>query len=80
MGITDEYEAFCLDGAVVLFGTIVESKLMERIEVGSGSTKKRVPRWTLKQILTDGFTFPREQSGDSGASGAVDGEVYDEVG
>lgn len=52
---------------------------MERIEVGSGATKKRVPRWTLKQILADGFTFPREPSGDSGAVGAVDGEVYDEV-
>lgn len=60
------------------FGTIVENALLERTEVGSGKTAKRVPRWTLKQILADGFTFPRKDNdGDGGP--AADGEYYDEV-
>lgn len=80
MGIQDEMAAYCLDGAVVLFGTIVEGKLLERNKVGEGKTEKSVRRWTLKQILADGFTFPREDSGDdAGDSRQADGEVYDEV-
>jgi hypothetical protein len=78
VGIQNEYAAYCLDGAVTTFGRIVENALLERIEVGSGKTAKRVPRWTLKQILSDGFTFPREQA-DGGDGPAVDGEFYDEV-
>lgn len=77
--VEDSLAAYCLDGAVVTMGTVVENALLERIKVGSGATLRSVPRYTLKQLLSDDFTLPRPRDEDGADGSAVDGEVYDEV-
>lgn len=74
--------AYCLDGAVVAFGTIVENALMEVVEVGSGEHKGRRPRYTLSQILAPAFCLPRleaERAGDLESLHGVAGGFFDEV-
>lgn len=82
--VEDSLAAYCFDSAVVTLGTIIENALLERDEVGEGSGKSSVPRYTLEQLLDPAFVLPR--STDDGRGGEdvdwarVDGMVYDEVG
>jgi hypothetical protein len=78
-GISHPMARYCLDGAVILFGTIVENALLERQRVGEG---KSTARWTLKQLLDPTFTLPRDNENDDSADTLknIDGGFYDEVG
>jgi hypothetical protein len=87
-GINDPMARYCLDGAVILFGTIIENALLERQRVGDG---KSTPKWTLKQLLDPTFTLPRDIAGGSDSRTDenddsvdtlknIDGGFYDEVG
>lgn len=51
-----------LDNAVTYFGTLVENMLLERDEIGSGTHKEFVPRYTLGRLLDDTFYYPRPLS------------------
>lgn len=83
MGIEDEYAAYCLDGAVSLMGVMIENALQEMDEVGPEEHRRRVPRYTLRQLLDPEFTLPRQDNESSGDDLAVlrgaDGGLYDEV-
>lgn len=80
-GLRHPMARYCLDGAVSLFGTIVENALLERREVAIGSAKKTVARWTLKEILDPAFTLPRDGEGDDSLDTlkGIGGGFYDEV-
>lgn len=68
--------AYDFDRAVTTFGRILSNALQETVETGIGSSRKRVAKYRLSQLLADDFQF--------GAENAVDElaglEGYDEVG
>lgn len=72
---------YCLDGAVVAFGTVVENALQETVGLGSGKHKTRRARWTLSEILQDDFTLPRRDEKQESVDSLrkIDGAFYDEV-
>lgn len=78
--IEDELAAYQFDCAVVTFRIIVENALLERTEIGSGSSSKSVPRYTLEQLLQEGFILPRDGDSDLSTFTGADGGYYDEVG
>lgn len=78
--IEDELAAYQLDCAVVTFRIIVENALQERVEIGSGSSSKSIPRYTLDQILQEDFVLPRDNDGDLSLLTGAAGGYYDEVG
>lgn len=82
VGVEDELAAYCLDGATVTLGTVIENALMEMVEIGSGDSRKSTPRYTLKKLLDDDFELPREGMGgtDIGKLKGAAGAHYDEVG
>lgn len=81
--VKNSLAAYLFDGAVITFGSIVESALHERIEVGSGDSKKFVDKYTLKQLLEPSFKLPREdrqaQSANINMLKGVAGAFVDEV-
>lgn len=56
--VTDTIAAWCVDGTVLWFGITVENALAERVPV-LGKKYETQPRYTLAQLLDDGFTLPR---------------------
>lgn len=78
--IEDRLAAYQFDCAVVAFRIIVENALLERIETGSGSSAKSVPRYTLEQILQEGFQLQRYDESDLALMTASENGYYDEVG
>lgn len=57
--VENELAAYCLDGAVLTLGTIIENALLEREPVGPEGEQERQPRYTLTQLLRPGFHLPR---------------------
>jgi hypothetical protein len=57
--VDDPLVAYQFDAAVTAFGTVIENALHERVEVGSGKFKRYVARYELRDLLADGFQFPR---------------------
>lgn len=53
---------YLLDKACVTFGTVIENAMQETVEVGTGSSKRTVPRYKLPELLDDKFQFPREDA------------------
>ena len=62
LGIRNKLAAYCLDGAVVTLGTVIENALLERVESGEGATFTSAPKYTLEQLLDPAFTLPRPPS------------------
>lgn len=81
MGIDDALAAYCLDGAVTTLGVVIENALAETDEVGSDKDKRRVPRYTLRQLLDPAFVLPRAARDGGGLETlkTARGGFYDEV-
>lgn len=83
VGVEDEYAAYCLDGAAITFGTIIENALMEVVEVGGDKVKRRIPKYTFQQLLDDNFHLPRKETeaqvNNLDTLRNVDGAFFDEV-
>jgi hypothetical protein len=76
--VEDSLAAYLLDGAVITLGVVMENALQDMVEVGSDSDKKRIPRYTLSQILDPEFYLPREGKtsvAPSKISGTSDGGI-----
>lgn len=73
----DDWTAYQLDRAVIMFCNAIKNALMETVMVGD----ERKPRWALKDLLAEGFTMPRDGEGTPMAVPLTrtDGVVYDEV-
>jgi len=56
--IADRWAAYQFDSAVCLVGVTIENALQETNEVSG----KLAPRYTLSQILDEGFRLPRPAS------------------
>lgn len=54
----DEWMAYQFDNAVTLFGVTVENALQERQNVGTKKEPQWEPKYTLAQLLDDGFRLP----------------------
>lgn len=59
LGVDDAIAAWCVDGAVLVFGTIIENALGERVETGTGKDKKWEAKYALSQLLDPKFRLPR---------------------
>lgn len=68
--------AYQFDAAVVAFGLMIENARSETVTIGNGSNRRTRPRWTLEELLDDGFQFPRED----GLALFRSVEGYEEVG
>lgn len=81
MCVKDRLAAYQFDAAVTYFGIVIENALHETVEISLGNSKKHVPRYTLSQIMEDGFKFGAESDDDGGLATMMgaDGAVYDEV-
>lgn len=83
VGVRDEYAAYCLDGAAITFGTIIENALMETVEVGGDKVKRRIPKYTFQQLLDDNFHLPRKETeaqvSNLESLKGTDGLLFDEV-
>jgi hypothetical protein len=81
MCLTDRWAALQFDQAVTLFGLLIENASQERINVGGEDKPRWEPRYTLTELLTDGFLLePPTGEEDALPMGGVDGLTYDEVG
>lgn len=79
--IRDRLAAYQFDNAVIRFRIIMENALQETVEVGVGTSRRVVARYTLQELLDPDFKFAREQEAVSPAMfKRVDGAFYDEVG
>lgn len=80
--ISDPWAAFQLDGAVALFGTVIENAAAETITSGSKNNETTRPRYTIHQLLDPAFRLPRPalpgEQGDMLLAG-VHGLMVDEV-
>lgn len=81
IGLSDALTAYLFDSAVVAFGTAVENALQETIDVGTEDKPKREKKYTLKQLLTPGFTIETEEDDgfDVSMFKGMAGVMYDEV-
>lgn len=68
--------AYQLDAAVTTFGTIIKNALQETVETGIGSSKRRVAKYKIGDLLDDSFQFQEENT----LSIFQGVEGYDEVG
>ncbi len=79
-GEEDALAAWMLDNAVTYFGTMVENLMLERDEIGSGTNKKYVSRYTLAQLLDPAFLWPQPKNEvDEELQQPIAGLLYDEV-
>jgi hypothetical protein len=67
--------AYELDAAAATFGIVIKNALQETVETGTGSNKRSRPKYTLPELLADGFQFKR----DSGLATFKGVEGYEEV-
>lgn len=58
VGVSDEWAALQFDNAVVLVGTGIENASQEMREVGSGKSKKMVPKYHMDELLDPDFKLP----------------------
>lgn len=79
-GITDAWAAYQFDCAVVYFGTVIENASQEQINVGDDSHPRYKRKYTLAQLLTEGFVLDTDSDeGDIDGLRGVDGAMFDEV-
>lgn len=79
MCLKDRWASYQFDCAVVYFGTVIENKSQEQINVGGESSPKWVAKYELSQLLTDGFVIG-DGAGDGDALPMhADGLIFDEV-
>lgn len=79
--LSDPWWAYQFDAAVCLFGLIAENALQETLDVGTDDAPRRIPKYTLKQLLTPGFVIEREDREPTVTDnfGAMDGIQYREI-
>lgn len=81
MTIQDRWAALQFDQAVTTFGTVIENYSQEQINVGGESSPKWVAKYTMEQLLSDGFVIGGTGGGDdTPLPTKVDGLIYDEIG
>lgn len=61
LAIDDSVAAWCLDGAVLWFGTTLENALAERVNQGDAKDPRWENKYTLAQLLDPSFRLPRPQ-------------------
>ena len=81
LGIKNKLAAFSFDRAVVVYGSTVDAALREEIEIGSGDSKRKIPRYTLQEIFRKGHFLQRGDGnvGDLSLLKKPEGAFYDEV-
>lgn len=57
MSLANDWHRYCFDAAVNAFGRIVENALQERENVGSQEKPQYMQKYTLQQLLSDGFAL-----------------------
>ncbi len=70
VGIGERWAAYQFDAAVTLVGNGIENASQEMQELGEGTNKRLVPRYTMDQLLDSQFRLP---SPPSAAARARDG-------
>lgn len=75
------FTSYLFDKCVTTFLTIIKNALQETIEVGSEGSKRTMPKYTISELLNDGFQFAREDDvqGFVSTIRGVDGAFFDEV-
>jgi hypothetical protein len=76
--IDDAWTAYQFDSAVVYFGIVISNALQERVNVGSDDRPDWKSKYTLSQLLADGFALENSEESDMDLQG-IDGIGYDEV-
>lgn len=79
-GINDDWAALQFDNAVVYFGTVIENASQEQINVGDDKSPRYRRKYTMAQLLTDGFRIDTEpDEADIDGLRGVEGALFDEV-
>lgn len=68
--------AYLFDKCVTTFGRIFNNALQEMVETGAGTSRKRVAKYRLSDLLDDDFQF----GGDNGVDELAGLEGYEEIG
>lgn len=79
-GVADTWAALQFDNAVVFFGNVIENASQEQINVGDDDKPRYQRKYTLTQLLTDGFRLETD-SDEAGLDVlvGVEGARFDEV-
>lgn len=64
--IRDAWAALQFDNAVTLTGVTLENASQELKEVGAGSNKKMIPKYTMTQLLDPDFRLPAPKKQQTG--------------
>ena len=56
------FTGYLFDAAVATFGLVIKNALQETREVGAGKSKRIVPKYTLSELLDDGFQFRKDDA------------------
>lgn len=59
LDLDDSIAAWCVDGAVLSFGILLENALQERVNKGTTDKPRMEPKYTLMQLLDPLFRMPR---------------------
>lgn len=68
--------AYQFDRAVTTFGRILTNALQEMVETGVGSSRKRVAKYRINELLDERFQF----TPDNALDGLTTLEGYEEIG
>lgn len=71
----DEFLAYQIDRAVIVFGITIDNALQEKLET---EDDKSIDRYTLEQLLDNSFLLPREEE-DTRPLQDVQGMIFDTV-
>lgn len=71
----DEFIAYQIDRAVIVFGIIIDNALQEKLETEDDNS---ISRYTLEQLLDNSFMLPREGE-DTRPLQDVQGMIFDVV-
>lgn len=77
-GIDDAWAAYQLDSAVAYFGMVITNASQEMVNVGDDTKPRYRAKYTLKELLTEGFVLA-DEGDDMGSLSSADGIIYDEV-
>ena len=56
-----DWTIYQFDNAVIFFGTAIENAAQEQTRIQYGNRSEYRPKYTLDQLLSDGFRLPRPQ-------------------
>lgn len=79
VGVREAWEALQFDQAVVTFGVIIENASQEQINIGDDAHPEWRSRYTMAQLLADGFTLERQDEGSVLELRNTDNVLFDEI-